>query len=310
MNRYLPEGSLISTEENYSYIKNKEGLERALNDQAILEAPAVLCDHDLNLHVELGEIKGIIPKNEVMYSKADEIKDIAILTRVGKTVSFKVNGFERNARGEITAILSRRAAQKECLDIHIKDLLPGDIIPAKVTHLESFGAFVDIGCGIISLLPIDSISVSRISNPQERFSLREKINVIVKSIDYENSRIYVSTRELFGTWEENAALFSPGQTVPGVVRSIEDYGIFVELAPNLAGLAEYHEDLTVGQCCAVYIKSIIPEKMKVKLVIIDTYDFAPDLKHPTYFIDTNSIKHMDYWRYSPDSCKKLVETIF
>jgi small subunit ribosomal protein S1 len=309
MNRYLPEGSLISTEENYSYIKNKEGLERALNDQAILEAPAVLCDHDLNLHVELGEIKGIIPKNEVMYSKADEIKDIAILTRVGKTVSFKVNGFERNARGEITAILSRRAAQKECLDIHIKDLLPGDIIPAKVTHLESFGAFVDIGCGIISLLPIDSISVSRISHPRDRLRVGDYIYTVVKAIDGEG-KIYVSERELLGSWEENAALFNEGETVRGVVRSIESYGIFVELMPNLAGLAEYRDDVYIGQTVAVYIKSIIPDKMKVKLVIIDT-ESADSYKPPIeYFYDIEQTSHIDRWIYSPKNSKKQIESIF
>lgn len=309
MNRYLPEGSLISTEENYSYIKNKEGLERALNDQAILEAPAVLCDHNLNLHIQLGEIKGIIPKNEVMYSKADGIKDIAILTRVGKTVSFKVNGFERNARGEITAILSRRAAQKECLDIHIKDLLPGDIIPAKVTHLESFGAFVDIGCGIISLLPIDSISVSRISHPRDRLKVGDYIYTVVKAIDGEG-KIYVSERELLGSWEENAELFNEGETVRGVVRSIESYGIFVELMPNLAGLAEYRDDVYIGQTVAVYIKSIIPDKMKVKLVIIDTESaeaYRPPLE---YFYDTEEIGHIDRWIYSPKNSKKQIESIF
>lgn len=309
MNRYLPEGSLISTEENYLYIKNKEGLERALNDQAILEAPAVLCDHDLNLHIQLGEIKGIIPKNEVMYSKADGIKDIAILTRVGKTVSFKVNGFERNARGEITAILSRRAAQKECLDIHIKDLLPGDIIPAKVTHLESFGAFVDIGCGIISLLPIDSISVSRISHPRDRLRVGDYIYTVVKAIDGEG-KIYVSERELLGSWEENAELFNEGETVRGVVRSIESYGIFVELMPNLAGLAEYRDDVYIGQTVAVYIKSIIPDKMKVKLVIIDTESaeaYRPPLE---YFYDTEEIGHIDRWIYSPKNSKKQIESIF
>lgn len=309
MNRYLPEGSLISTEENYSYIKSKEGLERALNDQAILEAPAVLCDHDLNLHIQLGEIKGIIPKNEVMYSKADGIKDIAILTRVGKTVSFKVNGFERNARGEITAILSRRAAQKECLDIHIKDLLPGDIIPAKVTHLESFGAFVDIGCGIISLLPIDSISVSRISHPRDRLRVGDYIYTVVKAIDGEG-KIYVSERELLGSWEENAELFNEGETVRGVVRSIESYGIFVELMPNLAGLAEYRDDVYIGQTVAVYIKSIIPDKMKVKLVIIDTESaeaYRPPLE---YFYDTEEIGHIDRWIYSPKNSKKQIESIF
>ena len=309
MNRYLPEGSLISTEENYSYIKNKDGLDRALNDQAILEAPAVLCDHDLNLHVELGGIKGIIPKNEVIYSKSDEIKDIAILTRVGKTVSFKVNGFERNASGEITAILSRRAAQKECLDIHIKDLLPGDIIPAKVTHLESFGAFVDIGCGIISLLPIDSISVSRISHPKDRLRVGDYIYTVVKAIDGEG-KIYVSERELLGSWEENAALFNEGETVRGVVRSIESYGIFVELMPNLAGLAEYRDDVYIGQTVAVYIKSIIPDKMKVKLVIIDTESaeaYRPPLE---YFYDTEEIGHIDRWIYSPKNSKKQIESIF
>jgi small subunit ribosomal protein S1 len=309
MNRYLPEGSLISTEENYSYIKNKEGLERALNDQAILEAPAVLCDHDLNLHIELGEIKGIIPKNEVMYSKADEIKDIAILTRVGKTVSFKVNGFERNARGEITAILSRRAAQKECLDIHIKDLLPGDIIPAKVTHLESFGAFVDIGCGIISLLPIDSISVSRISHPRDRLRVGDYIYTVVKAID-DVGKIYVSERELLGSWEENAQLFNEGEAVRGVVRSIESYGIFVELMPNLAGLAEYRDDVYIGQTVAVYIKSIIPDKMKVKLVIIDTESADSYIPPIEYFYDIEQTSHIDRWIYSPKNSKKQIESIF
>lgn len=307
-NKYLPEGELCRTAENREYIGSLSGLEKAMNEGKILEGIVNLCDSDTyTLHIDLCGIDGIIRREDAIYGA--EAKDIAIITRVGKPVAFKVMDII-NDNGRYTAILSRREAQRECVDNYISTLNIGDIIPARITHFEPFGAFMDIGCGVVSLMTVDCISVSRISNPQERFSLREKINVIVKSIDYENSRIYVSTRELFGTWEENAALFSPGQTVPGVVRSIEDYGIFVELAPNLAGLAEYHEDLTVGQCCAVYIKSIIPEKMKVKLVIIDTYDFAPDLKHPTYFIDTNSIKHMDYWRYSPDSCKKLVETIF
>lgn len=310
MNRYLPEGRLISTEENYSYIKNKDGLERALNDQVILEAPAILCDHDLNLHIELGAIKGIIPKNEVVYSKTYESpKDIAILTRVGKTVAFKVNGFERSAYGETTAILSRKAAQKECLDIYVKDLLPGDIIPAKVTHLESFGAFVDIGCGIISLLPIDSISVSRISHPRDRLRVGDYIYTVVKTID-DAGKIYVSERELLGSWEQNAELFNEGETVRGVVRSIESYGIFVELMPNLAGLAEYRDDVYIGQTVAVYIKSIIPDKMKVKLVIIDT-ESADAYRPPIeYFYDTEETSHIDRWIYSPKNSKKQIESIF
>ena len=112
MNTYKPEGMLLSEFQNHEYVSSKRGLERALENQVILEAPAVLCDHNMNLHVALGgKMKGIIPAEEVEFSRNDEIKDIAILTRVGKTVCFKVIGFEKNAYGESVAILSRRLAQ-------------------------------------------------------------------------------------------------------------------------------------------------------------------------------------------------------
>ena len=213
--------------------------------------------------------------------------------------------------GRPLAILSRREAQRECIDNYLMDLTPGDIIPSRVTHFESFGAFLDVGCGVCSLMSIDSVSVSRISNPKDRFSIREELMVVVKSIDYEEKRLYVSTKELFGTWEENADMYKAGQTVSGIVRSIESYGIFVELAPNLAGLAELKDGVKVGQSCAVYIKSILPEKMKIKLVIIDTYDEEIRKRaEESYFIDTKSVSHIDYWKYSPDCCNKVIETVF
>lgn len=310
MNKYLPEGNLILTFENHEHISSRAGLERALEKQLILEAPAILCDHNFNLHIQLGgKIKGIIPRDECEYSEKDEIKDIAILTRVGKTVCFKVLGFEKERGGELVAILSRKAAQEECVRNYIETLMPGDIIPSKITHLENFGAFVDIGCGIISLLSIDSISVSRISHPSARLSVGDFVYTVVKNKD-SLGRIYVSGRELLGSWEENAQLFNEGQTVRGIVRSVENYGIFIELKPNLAGLAEYREDIYPGQTAAVYIKSIIPEKMKIKLIIIDAHD-APIAREPLeYFIDTDTVTHIDSWTYSPKSSKRVIESVF
>ncbi len=310
MNHYVPEGNLISTFENHELISSYKGLERALEKQIILEAPAVLCDHNFNLHVALGSgIRGIIPREEAAYSPKEEVKDIAILTRVGKPVCFMVTGFEKNSSDEVVAILSRKRAQRECYLNYIETLAAGDIIPAKITHLENFGAFVDIGCGIISLLSIDSISVSRIAHPSARLAVGDLLYTVVKSVD-ELGRIYVSVRELLGSWEENAALFNEGQTVRGIVRSVENYGIFIELKPNLAGLAEYKDDVYPGQTAAVYIKSIIPEKMKIKLIIIDSHD-APIYTEPLeYFVDTQKVTHIDSWVYSPAGCKKVVQSIF
>ena len=319
-NRYLPEGELIRDYENREYLSSLRSLERAYEKRKILESFALLCDGDFNLHFDLCGITGIMPREEAVRTRPGEpVKDIAILTRVGKPVCFQIAGFREGPDGEPVAILSRRSAQEECYREYVSLLTRGDVIPAAVTHLECFGAFADIGCGIVSLLSIDSISVSRISHPRVRFSPGDRIPVVVKSIDPEG-RIFVSQRELYGTWEENAALFTPGETVTGVVRSVESYGVFVELTPNLAGLAEPREGVVIDRSVAVYVKSIIPEKMKVKLIIIDAGREPVDGENdrndpayrrpPRYFTDPKRVFHIDLWRYSPAVCPRVIETSF
>ena len=305
---YRPEGIVSAGADIREYYYSQNTLEKAAATGKILEARTTLCDSEFSLHVDLGSMKGKIPKSEAVNNVSGvEVKDIAVITRVGKIVCFKVIGFE--VQGEETvAILSRREAQRDCLENHLMQLLPGDVIDARITHLEPFGAFVDIGCGVISLLSIDCISVSRISHPRDRFYTGMPIKAIIKSIDREHSRIYVSHKELLGTWEENVSRFEIGQTVAGTVRSIEPDGIFVELAPNLAGLAEYRESVSVGQRAAVYIKNIIPEKMKVKLVLVDAYATGQPMDYKFDYFDVGN--HFDSWVYSPAECERRVMTVF
>jgi len=282
-------------------------LERATNDGTILEATAILCDSMQNLTVSLGTMKGIIPKEEALYSPVGDVKNIAVITRVGKDICFKVKEIRRDENGTPYAILSRKDAQKECFEHIVENYSPGKVIPAKVTHLEPFGAFVDVGCGIVSMISIENISVSRISHPSQRFYVGDEIFCAVTCIDSTAYRIYVTHRELLGTWEENASLFCAGQTAAGTVRGIEDYGIFIELAPNLTGLAEYRDGVYEGQTACVYIKNIIPEKMKIKLIIVDCFDRDTSPVPMNYYVTDGVI---DRWQYSPDLCEKIVETVF
>lgn len=313
-NAYLPEGCLYETERNHFYIGSLAGLERAMREDAILEASAMLCDEARNLHIGLcaGAV-GIIPQSEVLSLRPGESgKDIAVLTRVGKKVCFKITGID-NSVSPVRVLLSRRAAQEECRTAYTSCLSPGDLIPARVTHTEPFGAFCDIGCGLISLLPVDAISVSRISSPADRLHNGMEIRAAVRTVDPESGRIYLSMRELLGTWEENTTLFTPGQTVAGVIRSVESYGIFIELTPNLAGLAEVRDrerDLaSIGHIAAVYIKSINPERMKVKLALVDSYKGNVTVP-PLHYYVPQSVHHLDRWVYSPASCARVVETVF
>lgn len=313
-NTYLPEGCLYETERNHFYIGSLAGLERAMREDAILEASAMLCDEARNLHIGLcaGAV-GIIPQSEVLSLRPGESgKDIAVLTRVGKKVCFKITGIDDSV-SPVRVLLSRRAAQEECRTAYTSCLSPGDLIPARVTHTEPFGAFCDIGCGLISLLPVDAISVSRISSPADRLHNGMEIRAAVRTVDPESGRIYLSMRELLGTWEENTSLFTPGQTVAGVIRSVESYGIFIELTPNLAGLAEVRDrerDLaSIGHIAAVYIKSINPERMKVKLALVDSYKGNVTVP-PLHYYVPQSVHHLDRWVYSPASCARVVETVF
>ena len=305
MMSYLPEGFLINTKENNFYLSSIENFNRALFENAPLEQRVSYCDCNHNLHIDFGFLHGVIPRDECALGISDgTTRDIAIISRVNKPVRFIIKEIKEYSNKKI-AVLSRVAVQKSFLNDYLPTISTGDIIDARVTHLESFGVFCDIGCGVNALLPIDNISISRIPHPNARFSVGDDIKVIVKAFD-DNGRVILTHKELLGTWEENAAYFNVGETVSGIIRSIESYGIFVELTPNLSGLAEYTEGVSNGQQASVFIKSIIPEKMKFKLIIVDAFNAQYPRTKPQYFIDSG---HLDYFCYSPkNSCKNIITT--
>ena len=306
MAAFLPEGSLIHTPENEEALSSPEAIQAAGRAGQILEGRAVVCDYDHNLVVELGCAQGIIPREEgALGIREGTTRDIAIISRVGKPVCFLPIQME-TGEGRPRFLLSRRKVQQLCFDRYLSRLQPGEIIDCRVSHLEPFGCFVDLGCGLPSLIPIDSISVSRISHPADRFHPGQDIKAVVRSVEA-GGRVTLTHKELLGTWEENAALFHSGETVAGIVRSVESYGIFVELTPNLAGLAEPCPGVRPGQHTSVYIKSLIPEKMKVKLVIVDAFDARYSPAAPRYFLTHG---RLDQWRYSPPSSSRVVETVF
>ncbi|MBO5021518.1 MAG: S1 RNA-binding domain-containing protein, partial [Clostridia bacterium] len=169
MKDYYPEGMISVSVENRKNLANVSSFIQAMQNGTIMEANVIMCDMSHNMTVDLGCMKGIIPRNEGAIGIAEgSTRDIALISRVGRPVCFIAEEIKNDASGNPYAILSRRKAQEICLKYIFDNLTAGDIIEVKITHLESFGAFCDIGCGNIALLPIDSISVSRISHPKDR----------------------------------------------------------------------------------------------------------------------------------------------
>ncbi len=93
---------------------------------------------------------------------------------------------------------------------------------------------------------------------------------MIKSIDKEKGRLVLSYKELLGSWEENVKDLEEKIIVDGIIKEADKYknGIFVELKPNLVGMAEYKEGFVYGQKVKVLIKKIIKSKKKIKVVIV------------------------------------------
>lgn len=284
-------------------------LKAAAESGEILEGTVQRCDTSHTLHLSLNGIAAKVPRQEVTapwISGAN--RDIAVLSRVGKQICFTVLNVHPDEKGAPAALLSRRLAQEKAMGFFLERLEPGIVLTCRVTRLEPFGAFLDIGCGIIAMLPIEHISVSRITHPKERFREGQKILAAVRSIDREKRRVTMTHRELLGTWMENASRFAPGETVRGTVRSVREYGSFIELAPNLSGLADAKEGLQPGDGVSVFIKSIRPERMKVKLQVIEKLPPAEKPETLQYQITDGRLER---WVYSPPNYEKPpVETDF
>ncbi len=144
----------------------------------------------------------------------------------------------------------------------------GEKVKGTVKNIQKYGAFIRTDNGIDGLLYIEDISVARIKTPAERLSIGQKIDVIVKDIDEQN-RVYFSYKETLGTWEENVQDIQEKSIVQGIVRETEKNkrGIFIEIKPNLIGMAEYKEGIEYGQTVDVYVKKIVRDKKKIKLII-------------------------------------------
>ncbi len=268
--KFIPEGW-----QKDDFYATEDDVEKAMEDGRIITGKVITCDSNYNLHVNFNNnLKGIIPREEVEAMNVEETgfpKPNICMSKVNKYVQCKVKDIDK----EGIVILSRKEVGREALDWAVNELQEGQVVKGIVKNIRPYGAFVEIGGGVVGLLRIEDISVARIKSPAERLKVEDKINVMIKHIDKQKERILLTYKELLGTWEENASKFKEGMIVKGIIRETEKAknGIFIELQPNLVGMAEYTRNFKYGQQVDVYIKKIIPEKKKIKLTLIDEKNY-------------------------------------
>lgn len=249
---------------------NFADLNRCMENNEIMQGLVKRCDKNYNLYVNLENgLTGIMPREEIEAINLQENnlpKENICIGKVHKFVQFKI----KEIKDDNTVIISRKDVQEEALDWIKNDLEVGQKVQGIVKSIKPYGAFIEIGGGVVGLAHIEDLSIARIKSPYERLKIGQKIEVVIKSIDKQKGKVILSHKELLGSWEENAKKFEQGMKTYGIIRETEKNknGIFIELNPNLVGMAEYQEGLEYGEKVSVYIRKIDEEKKKIKLNIL------------------------------------------
>lgn len=226
------------------------------------------------LSVDIG-IPAFLPGSQIDLQKVMDFDQY-----LGQSITANIIKINKK-RGNV--IISRRkylSDQRSDVRRKVLDTLAeGQIINGVVKNITNYGAFVDIG-GVDGLLHITDMTWGRIGHPSEIIKIGDTIAVKVLSFDKDHEKISLGLKQLIDNpWETLGAEFQANSQVKGIISSITNYGLFVEVAKGVEGLVHISEiswtdrinDLKdkykVGDEIDVYIVSIDKENRRMSLSI-------------------------------------------
>lgn len=239
-------------------------------NQQVLDMYVEDVDENLNLIGKVGKnINAMIPREEASSVVGDDglVEERFIVNKKGKVLPVCIKEIIENG-DKIELIMSKKILELKVRKWMYMHLKPGVKLRGIVVGLKDYAAFVDVGGGVTGILKLQDISDSVLVNSADFFKLGQRIEVIVKKYDRDTGRIELSYKELLGSFEQNVSKFKEGDIVEGIVRNRIKTGVFVEIAPNVTGIAEHVNGIEYGQEVLVSIKKINLERKKIKLIII------------------------------------------
>ena len=219
---------------------------QALDDGLLLEL-AVTGWNKGGVLVVWSGLQGFVPASQLTDMPEFHIaaqRQQALRERMGRLLALRVIEVDE-ARNRF--ILSERAARVPTSDRQrlLATLQPGEMRPGRITNLAKFGAFVDLG-GLEGLIHISELSWARVYHPADIVTPDERVVVKVLTINPDDERVALSLKQTYpDPWLTAADRFHVDQIVTGIVRSVTNFGAFVELERGLEALV-HHTELADG----------------------------------------------------------------
>jgi small subunit ribosomal protein S1 len=214
-------------------------------------------------------IEGLVHISEMSWVK--RIADPKELVQIGDKVEVQVLNINHDKK-EIS--LGMKQCQSNPWGEVAKKYPPGTVITGVVRNLTNYGAFIEIEEGIDGLLHVSDMSYRRkVSNPSEMVQKGQKITCQVLTVDQERKRVALGLKQMGDDpWETDIpARYKPGQKTRGKVTKLTNFGVFVELEPDLEGLLHISE-LSDGKIESPEEVVKVGDEVDVKVLRVDAKD--------------------------------------
>lgn len=189
------------------------------------------------LKIDLNGIEAFLPGSQI-----DSRPIRGLDTYIGEEIEARVIKFSRR-RNNI--VLSRKVLTDEVVNAQKAETMSkidvGYVIDGTIKNLTEYGAFVDIG-GIDGLLHVTDMSWGRIHHPGDQFKVGDTIQVKILKLDREKDKISLGYKQLLpDPWSTVLEVYPVNAKLKGIVSSVTEYGVFVELEPGVEGLVHVSE---------------------------------------------------------------------
>ena len=209
----------------------KEQTLKVLEEGVILEG-TVKNITDYGAFIDLGGIDGLLHITDMAWGRLQHPSEVL---KVGDKVKVVVLKYD---------------AERERVSLGMKQIMPdpwtkvaeayppGTRIKGKVVSVTDYGAFVEIEKGVEGLIHVSEMSWSkRAVHPSKVVNSGDLVEVQVLGVDEANRRISLGLKQTEANpWEELGQKHPIGSRVKGKVKSITDFGVFVEIEPGIDGL--------------------------------------------------------------------------
>jgi small subunit ribosomal protein S1 len=235
--------------------------------------------------VQIGHARAFCPGSQIDLRRGE--KRIENSQYVGQRLQFRVTKVESNGRNIV--VTRRQLLEEESAERAGKTwerIAVGAVLPGRVISLRDFGAFVDLG-GVEGLIHISELGYGRVSHPSEVLHEGQEVEAQVIKVEAPGEgsgrrQVALSLKALAqDPWSTVAANFPVGATIPGVVRRLEQFGAFVEIAPGIDGLvhvskialdrriAHPRNVLTIGDKVEVTVTGVDAGKRRISLSMVE-----------------------------------------